>query len=59
MDRELREPLMIREKLEDPLALVYAHQQLAINLQVHPNYIERQAQAIAHFEDMERLLGDN
>lgn len=59
MDRELREPLMIRAEPEDPLALVYAHQQLANNPQVHPDYIERQAQAIAHFEDMERLLGDN
>ena len=59
MNRELSELLMIREKLEDPPALIYAHQHLAKNPQVLPDYIEQQAQAIAHFEDMERLLGDD
>lgn len=59
MNRELSEPLMIKEEPEDPLALIYAHHHLANNPQVLPDYIERQAQAIAHFEDMERLLGDN
>ena len=59
MNRELSEPLMIKVESEDPSALIYAHQHLANNPQVLPDYIERQAQAIAHFEDMERLLGDN
>jgi len=59
MNRELSEPLMIRSEPEDPSALIYSHQHLTNNPQVLPDYIERQAQAIAHFEDMERLLGDN
>lgn len=59
MDRELSEPLMIRAEPGDPSALIYAHQHLANNPQVLPYYIERQAQTIAHFEDMERLLGGN
>jgi len=59
MNKELSEPLMIRVEPNDPSALIYAHQHLANNAQVLPDYIERQDQAIAHFEDMERLLGDN
>ncbi len=59
MNRELSEPLMIRVELEDPSPLIYAHQHLANNPQVLLDYIEWQAQAIAHFENMERLLGDN
>lgn len=58
MDRELKEPLMIRVEPEDPSALIHAHQHLANNSRALPDYIDRQAQAIAHFEDMERLLGD-
>ena len=50
---------MIRVEPKDTSALIYTHQHLAKNPQVLPDYIERQAQAIAHFEDMERLLGDN
>lgn len=45
--------------MEDPSALIYAHQHLASNPQVLLDYVERQAQAIAHFEDMERLFGDD
>lgn len=59
MNRELSDPLMIRAKPEYPSALIYAHQRLGNNPQVLPDYIERQAQAIAYFEDMERLFGDN
>ena len=58
MNRELSEPLMIRVEPKDTSALIYAHQHLANNPHVLPDYIERQAQAVAHFEDMERLLGD-
>jgi len=50
---------MITAEPEDPSALISAHQNLANNPQDLLDYIERQAQAIAHFEDMERLLGDN
>jgi len=59
MEKELNEPLLIRAKPEDPSALIYAHQHLASNPQVLPDYVERQEQAISHFEDMERLFGDD
>jgi len=59
MDNEPTEPPMIRVEPEDPSSLVYAHQHLANNPQALPDYIEMQAQSIAHFEDMERLLGNN
>jgi len=35
------------------------HQHLATNSQALLEYMDQQAQAIAHFKDMERLLGDN
>ena len=59
MDRELHEPLLIRAEPRDPTSLIFAHQRLATNSQTLLEYMDRQAQAIAHFEDMERLLGDN
>lgn len=58
MTKELSEPLMIRAKPIDPLALIYAHQHLATNPQIHPDYVDKKARAITHFEDMERLFGD-
>jgi len=59
MDRELKEPLMIIAEPADPSTVIYAHQHLANDFQALPDYIEQQAQAIALFEDMEGLLGDN
>lgn len=59
MSKELIEPLLIRAEQEDPLALIYAHQHLASNPQVLPDYVERQVQDIAHFKDMGRLFGDD
>lgn len=50
---------MIRAEPEDPSALIYSHWYVAYNPHIVPDYLERQAQAIAHFEDMERLFGDN
>jgi len=49
---------MIREELAEPLALIYAHQHLAANPQVLLDYVDKQAHVIAHFEDMERLFGN-
>ena len=57
--RELNEPLMIRAESDDPSVVISTHQHLANSPQDLPEYIEQQAQAIAHFEDMERLLGEN
>jgi len=59
MNRELHEPLLIRAEPGDPTALISAHQHLATNSQALLKYMDQQAQAIAHFEDMERLSGDN
>jgi len=59
MTRELSQPLMIRAKPGDPSTLIYAHRHLADNPHIAPNYVETQAQGIAHFEVMERLFRDN
>jgi len=59
MAKKLSEPLIIRAKPVEPLALIYAHRHLATIPQVLPDYIDKQAHAIAHFEDMERLFGDD
>jgi len=59
IDRELNVPLMIRAESDDPSAVISTHQHLANSPQDLPKYIEQQAQAIVHFEDMERLLGEN
>jgi len=59
MTMELSEPLMIRAEPEDPTTLIYSHQHLADNPHIAPDYVERKAQNIDHFEDMERLFGDN
>jgi len=57
MAKELNETLLI--KTEDPSVLIYAHQHLASNPQVLPDYVERKAQDIALFKDIERLFGDD
>ena len=59
MEKELNEPPMIRAEPADPMALIYAHQHLVANPQSVPKHVVKQAQAIAHFEDMERLFGDD
>ena len=59
MNREMSEPLFIRAEPEDPVALISAHQQLAIDPTASLRFMDQQAQAIAHFEDMERLLGES
>jgi len=59
MEKELNEPLMVRAELVDPLALIYAHQHLVANPQVVPDCVDKQAHAIGHFKEMERLFGDD
>ena len=59
MNRELKKPLFIRAEPEDPVALISAHQHLSTDPTASLRYMDQQAQAIAHFEDMERLLGEN
>ena len=43
----------------DPMALINTHNLLANDPQIAPKYLSNQAQAIAHFEDMFRLLGED
>ena len=50
---------MIRAEPDEPSVVTSAHQHLANSPQDLPEYIEKQAQAIADFEDMERLMGEN
>ena len=58
--KEQNEPLMIRAEPSDPMELISTHNLLANDPQIAPKYLAaNQAQAIAHFEDMQRLLGDD
>ena len=57
MIKEQNEPLMIRVEPSNPMAFIITHILLSNNPQITPIYISDQAQAIGHFEDMERLLG--
>ena len=59
MTKKQNETLMIRVDPSNPMELISTHNLLAHNPQISPRYINDQAQAIAHFEDMERLLGDD
>lgn len=49
---------MIKAEPDDP-SVISSHQHLANSSQDTLEYIEQQAQAIAHFDDMERMLGEN
>lgn len=49
---------MIRAEPLDPTSLINTQHLLANNPQISPKYINDHAQAIAYFEEMERLLGD-
>jgi len=59
MTKEQNEELMIKAEPSNPMALISTHNLLTNNPQIAPRYISYQAQAIANFEDMERLLGDD
>jgi len=50
---------MIRAEPDDPSAVISTHQHLANSPQDIKEYIEQHNQSISHFEDMERLLGEN
>jgi len=59
MEKEQDEPLMIRANSKDPIALISTHRQLAADRQSAPKHINDQAQAIAHFKDIERLVRED
>ena len=50
---------MIRAEPSDPMALINTGNLLANDPQIALRYLDNQAQAIADFEDMKRLLGDD
>ena len=50
---------MIRVEPSDPMALINTHNLLDNDPQIAPKYLANEAQAIANFEDMQRLLGDD
>jgi len=59
MIKEQNEPLMIRDEPSDPMALISMHNLLSNDPHIAPRYVTNKAQAIARFEDMQRLLGDD
>lgn len=50
---------MIRAEKSNPMALINTHNLIANDPQLAPSYLAAQEQAITHFEDMFRLLGDD
>ena len=59
LERKQTEPLLIRAKQSNPMALISTHNLIANDPQLAPRYLATQEQAISHFEDMFRLLGDD
>ena len=59
LSKEVTEPLFIRAEYEDPITIITEHQSLATDPTASLRFMDKQAQAIAHFEDMERLLGES
>jgi len=57
--REKIETLFIRDEQSNPMALISTHNLIANDPQLAPRYLVAQEQAISHFEDMFRLLGDD
>lgn len=52
-------PLMIRAKKSNPMAIISTHNLIANDPKLALRYLATQEQAITHFEDMFRLLGDD
>ena len=59
LGREQTKPLMTRVEQSNPMALMSTHNLIANDPQLSPMYLSTQEQAISHFEDMFRLLGDD
>ena len=56
LGREKNEPLFIRAKQSNPMALISTHNLIANDPQLATRYLVVQEQEISHFEDMFRLL---
>jgi len=57
--REKTEPLLIRAEQSNPMALISTHNLIENDPQLELTYLASQEQAISHFEDMFKLLGDD
>ena len=57
--KEHNEPLMVRAEPSDPMAFIITHNLFTNDPQIAPKYLANQEQAITHFEDMFRLLGED
>lgn len=57
--REKNKLLFIRSKQSNPTALINTHNLIANDPLLALRYLAAQEQAISHFEDMFRLLGDD
>ena len=57
--REKNEPLFIRAKQSNPIALINTHNLIENDPQLAPIYLVAQEQEISNFEDMFRLLRDD
>ena len=58
MAREEIEPLMIRVEQSNPMVVISTHNLIANDPKLAPRYLATQEQAVTHFEDMFRFLGD-
>lgn len=59
LGREKAKPLMIRVEQSNPMVVISTHNLIANDPQLVPRHLSAQEQAITHFEDMFRLLGDD
>ena len=57
--REKTKPRMIRVEQSHPMALISTNNLIANDPQLAPRYLATQEEAISHFEDIFRLLGDD
>ena len=57
--REQTEPLMIKVEQSNPMVVITTHNLIVNYPQLAPKYLATQEQAITHFEEMFRLLGDD
>ena len=58
MAREETKPLMIRVEQSNPMVVISTHNLIANDPKLAPRYLVAQEQAVTHFEDMFRFLGD-
>ena len=58
LGREEEEPHFIREEQSNPMVVINTHKLIANNPKPASRYLAIQEQAVTHFKDMLRLVGD-